>query len=156
MKAEVSEVTATDGGTSYQVHLVGFGFSGRVVRFRELEEDTIQGFENTANTLAGPPPVGRDNEWERAQWVDKLQKSIQRLGANRFTVEVSEHPVDPANYPALKEVKFRRMTAQLMQTSGGGLLKVKDLEALKQLYGQLHHVTYGEVQELMGKAIQVV
>jgi hypothetical protein len=126
------------------------------MRFRELDEDTIEGLESAANTMAGPPPAGRENEWERAQWVDKLQKSIQRLGANRFTVEVSEHPVDTRNYPSLREVKFQRMTAQLMQTGASGLLKVKDIEALKQLYSQLHHVTYGEVQELMGKAIQVV
>src|SRR3989304_8856633 len=130
MKTEVSEVTATAGGTCYQVPLFGVGFSGLLVRFRELDEDTIAGFESTANIMVGPPPVGRESEW-----MDKLQKSMQRLGANRFTVEISEHPVDPANYPALNEVKFKRMNAQLMQSGGGGLLRV---------------------QELMGKAIQVV
>jgi hypothetical protein len=156
MKAEVSEVTATDGATCYQVHLIGFGFSGRVVRFRELDEETIQAFQNTASTLAGPPPAGPDSDWQRAQWIEQRQESVQRLGANRFTVEISEQPVDVKNYPGCTDVKFKKMTAQLMQQMGAGLLKFKDLEMLKQLYSKLHHVTFGEVQDLMGKAIQVV
>lgn len=155
MKMDAQEVHASDGSVCYQSHLVGFGFSGRVVRYRELPDEIVDEIEDNAAALAGAPP---EDEGERARWMSRIQRRAQRFGANRFTVEISEQPVDPRNYPACEGVKYKRMTAQLMEaeSSGGGLLKGKDLKALGQLYSQLHHVTFGEVQELMGKAIQVV
>jgi len=151
-KLEVDEVKGADGQECYQVHLTGFGHSGRAVQFRELSEDKIEDIERRAAEIAGPDSDMRE-----------LQRTIQRIGACTFVIAITEHSIMPAlppgakqdtsgpRYPDCSGTKWVKMTFQLMENRGGNRLKAKDLSALDQLYMHLHTVTMGEVQDLMGK-----
>jgi hypothetical protein len=166
MAMEVEQIQGEGGEVLYQVHLIGFGHSGRAVRFRELSESKVDSLEADAaaivGTEEGPLPFGY-----------RLSAEIKKQGACRFVVAITEDPVpaegsiklkpkDPqaatkqaAEYPACGQTKWVKMNFQAMESLGGGRLTHKDIEALRVMYVRLHNVSVDDIEGMMGKALRV-
>jgi hypothetical protein len=128
-----------------QIHLQGQSFSGRGVRYRELDpfevEENLKGAAKILGAEATP---------------FELKKTEWRNGAKQMIVEFSEPcedllAVDENGKP---KAKWRKMTPDVLEDFSS-YFKTKDLAVLEHIYRQNHEVLQNEVEAIVGKALPV-
>lgn len=121
-----------------QYHLKGRGFSGRVVRCRELDPTEVEDNLTAAAKLASKDAT-----------IIELKKTEWRNGVKRMITEVS----DPTDDPMKKDLKFRKLSPQQLDEQWASLFKAKDVLLLESVYRDYHEVIPSEVADITGKAV---
>lgn len=117
------------------------GYSGRVVRLRDVPTETLERIEITAA-----------QEITAQSTMAELHARIARHAINAMVVGVSE-PCEPKDRTT---VKMRKLNAEQMAEERNKLFTTKDQIVLKQVYDQMHTVTSKELDAIVGGMIGVV
>lgn len=126
----------------YQIHLSGFGHSGRGVRVRQLEPEMVHECEAAAAAAIG----------KEGSALAYRQATLDE-GVARMVKEVTEAPVIGARSLRDADVSWRAVTLQEMKHALSSIFTSKDVAMLESLYSRLHEVSQAAVEEIMGKAL---
>lgn len=125
-----------------QIHLKGKGFSGRGVRYRELDPIEVENNLKAAGKIVGAEATPLE-----------LKKTEWRNGAKAMLVEFSEPCEDlfAVDAEGKSKVKWRKVTPDVLEDFGA-YFKTKDLAILEHIYRENHEVLQSEVEAIVGKA----
>lgn len=138
-------------GDVFQVHLHGYGLSGRAVRYRILTPSEVDKVELLAR---GELAVD-------GNMLD-FQAAVAKNGLEHMLVAVSESSVSPQRFrcepnedgtkPA--PINWRPMSPGELATAWNDLFTSRDTTLLKRLYAREHVVTEADLELIMvGKAL---
>lgn len=119
------------------VHLSGFRCSGRAVRFVPLDPAEHEAVQLLATKDIEPSASMLD--LKRIEW---------RLGVHQMIKQVSTEPVTDPNGA---DVKWRKVTPQVLDETYKDLFTAKDHQLLVALYRQYHDVSDEEIKAISGK-----
>lgn len=148
--------------TIYQLHLSGFGMSGRGVRLRQLEPALVHQVEEDAAKLMGPGATAYAfNQAVLAEGVSRMVAEITEpvMGVREVVGDEAEPGAKPAapvpRTPNDPDVEWRPVTLQQMKASAASWFTARDVAVLEQMYARLHQVSQLEIDAIMGKALPV-
>ena len=125
----------------FQIHLVGKGLTSRGVRCKVLSMQDVEAADKAAGALCTPESL-----------QSEFQALSERFGMEMMVQEVTEKPCAEADLPT---AKWKKVSAEHLNEHWKKYFGLKDTIALKSIYRKEHSLTQKEVDEIMGKKVEL-
>jgi hypothetical protein len=125
-----------------QIHLSKKGMSQRGVRYEVLSMSDI----DAADLAAG-------RECTKDSLQSEFLSKSQRYGMEMMVREVTEKPCTPEE---LQAAKWKPVNAEYLRDNWSKHFNLKDTIALKAIFRKEHSLTEDEVNEIMGKQVELI